>query len=339
MFAAEMTRDCTLRHWLTNSEVVLALADEPTGPYKEQFQIIPPWAHNPEAILTTDGQAVVYTLGDGIPAHGPEYPCDIPNPAPPPPYVPPAPTAPSNEVHDVSFLLHYAPADKFTDRSAWKSHNATILDFPVNFKWEGNWNPAPVQLSDGTVRVMAHTGYSGFYNTSNGTIAGWSGEVVIEADNWRGPYRMITSRDITNCTHCEEDPFMWQDHRGNWHVLYHRMFDNGTSCNGYPAWNPDGKVPAHPCKSAEGLWSMGHSFSKDGKVWSPISRCANTTAQLTDGTSVTFVSRERPKLVMGSDGRPAWLSNAVQPSQANAGPDAGVTHTLVVPLNVKSNRQ
>ena len=31
-------------------------------------------------------------------------------------------------------------------------------------------------------------------------------------------------RDITNCTHCEEDPFMWQDHRGHWHVIYHRTY-------------------------------------------------------------------------------------------------------------------
>ena len=25
--------------------------------------------------------------------------------------------------------------------------------------------------------------------------------------------------DITHCTKCEEDPFMWIDHRGHWHVL------------------------------------------------------------------------------------------------------------------------
>ena len=135
------------------------------------------------------------------------------------------------------------------------------------------------------------------------------------------------------------DPFMWQDHRQNWHVIYHRMFDNGTDCNGYPDWRPDGKVPPKPCKKPEGMWSMGHSYSKDGLVWSPISRCANTTAQLQNGSSVTFTSRERPKLVMGEDGRPAFLSNAVQPFQSNAGADAGVTHTLVVPLNVKANRQ
>lgn len=64
----------------------------------------------------------------------------------------------------------------------------------------------------------------------------------------------------------------------------------------------------------------------------------NTTVQLQDGSSISYVSRERPKLVMGEDGRPAYLSNAVQPPQVGAGPDAGVTHTLVVPLNVKQNR-
>jgi hypothetical protein len=117
------------------------------------------------------------------------------------------------------------------------------------------------------------------------------------------------------------------------------MFDNGTDCNGYPSFHPDGKVPEKPCKHPEGMWSMGHSYSgDDGITWSPIVRCANTTAQLTNGSSVTFTSRERPKLVMGQNGRPAFLSNAVQPFQA-AGADAGVTHTLVVPLNVAQNRK
>lgn len=42
--------------------------------------------------------------------------------------------------------------------------------------------------------------------------------------------------------------------------------------------------------------------------WSKISRAYNTTVSLADGTSVRFVSRERPKLLMGADGRPAYLS-------------------------------
>ena len=137
--------------------------------------------------------------------------------------------------------------------------------------------------------------------------------------------------------------------RGNWHVLYHRMFDNGTTSL------PNG-AGSGTSQGAEGCWSGGHgaslavlpsrpasgpsrqsgssaAFSKDGIKWSPISRAYNTTVPLEDGSEVTFVSRERPKLVNGANGRPAYLSNAVQPKQA-AGPDSGVTHTLVVPLNV-----
>ena len=210
MFAAEMTHNCTLRHWLTNSEVVLAVADSPTGPYKEQFQVIPPWAHNPEAILTSDGTVVIYTLGDGIPYHGPEFRCDEPPaPAPkPPPAPPPAPPSPT---HTANFTLHYAPAKAgaFTSKDNWKALNVSILDFPTEFQWPGNWNPAPIALPDGRVRVMVHTGWSRI----TGNLTGWSGEVIIEADDWRGPYRVISSKDITSCTYCEEDPYMWQARR------------------------------------------------------------------------------------------------------------------------------
>ena len=45
---------------------------------------------------------------------------------------------------------------------------------------------------------------------SGAATAGWSGEVIVEADSWRGPYRLISSKDVTRCTYCEEDPFMWQ---------------------------------------------------------------------------------------------------------------------------------
>lgn len=361
MFAAEMTHDCTLRHWTTNSEVVFAVSETATGPYKEQFQIIPPWAHNPEAILTADGEVAVFTLGNGVEPNswGPEARCEPGEPCapggscPPPPPVPNAPTRPlppcrpangktpatpcpkgNSSMH---FLIHHAPKDGYTDRKNWQAYNATILDFPDVFRLNngGNWNPAPVALPDGRVRVMVHTGYAGFLG-DNQTLGGWSGEVIMEAASWRGPYRIITSRDITSCTKCEEDPFMWVDHRNHWHALYHRMFDNSTACEGYFKWN----TPACPFRpQAECRWSGGHSYSADGIHWSPISRAYNTTVHLQDGGAVSFVSRERPKLVMGDDGRPAFLSNAVQPPQAGAGADAGVTHTLIVPLNVKQNRE
>ena len=90
------------------------------------------------------------------------------------------------------FLIRFAAASKFNDRAAWKVHNATILDFPVDFKFEGNWNPAPVALPDGRVRIMVHTGWSGKFKN----VTGWSGEVIVEAPSWQAPYKMITSRDV-----------------------------------------------------------------------------------------------------------------------------------------------
>lgn len=369
MFAAEMTHGCTLRHWTTNSEVVMAVSDSPTGPYEEQFQIIKPWAHNPEAILTADGTVVIYTLGNGIPLHGPEYRCDGPPPPPPPKeqctgplnttvqcatdymggghpcpsaaqpvcsgFVPskawghccagkmpppgPAPPAPPGPaVGERWFLIHYADKEDIMNKDAWKVWNTSMVDFPLEFQFQGNWNPAPVAMPDGKVRIMVHTDWS---KVTGNTTGGWMGEVIVEADHWKGPYRMISSRDITDCIKCEEDPFMWKDHRGNWHVIYHRMFDNGPG--------------DYPAKGPEGSWSGGHSFSADGiSNWSPITRCYNTSVPLVDGTTVTFVSRERPKLLIDANGRPTHLSNAVQPNQTGAGPDAGVTHTLIVPLNV-----
>ena len=66
-------------------------------------------------------------------------------------------------------------------------HNATILEFPDVFRLNngGNWNPAPVALPDGRVRVMVHTGFAGFLG-DNQTLGGWSGEVIIEAASWKG---------------------------------------------------------------------------------------------------------------------------------------------------------
>jgi len=65
MFAAEMAQHCTLGQWTTNSQVVTAVSTTPLGPFVRQALAIPPWSHNPEAILTPDGTYVIYTLGPG----------------------------------------------------------------------------------------------------------------------------------------------------------------------------------------------------------------------------------------------------------------------------------
>ena len=40
---------------------------------------------------------------------------------------------------------------------------------------------------------MAHTSY-----------VGWSGEVILEASSWKGPYKVVGSDLIDHCEYCEE---------------------------------------------------------------------------------------------------------------------------------------
>ena len=81
-------------------------------------------------------------------------------------------------------------------------------------------------LPDGSVRVMVHT-----------DPAPWAGEVIVESrGGWRGPYERITGDVMAYCTRCQEDPFMWQDRRGHWHALLHKMFDppGGSAATPHP---------------------------------------------------------------------------------------------------------
>lgn len=213
----------------------------------------------------------------------------------------------------------------FTVHSSSSPHGpwtATTMSVPGwNNSWTlqnpGNWNPAPVVLPDGSVRVMAHTDW-----------APWSGEVILEAPHWQGPYRVVGGDLIDHCFYCEEDPFMWVDKRGNWHVLYHRMFDPAGTLD--PNWGQeDGswRRPRSPVPTPG--WAGGHAFSRDGLSWSPWTRCYNTSVLLENGQTVETRRRERPKLLFNADGHPTHLYNgAIWP---------GETYTIVAPLNVKRN--
>merc|ERR1711937_459108 len=86
---ASMVNNCTLNDWQTNSEVVLATASEPLGPYKRVKTVIPPWAHNPQAIRAPDSESAtghvyaLFSLGDGNPTHGTPKNCGQGKPVPP----------------------------------------------------------------------------------------------------------------------------------------------------------------------------------------------------------------------------------------------------------------
>merc|ERR1712232_506574 len=52
------------------------------------------------------------------------------------------------------------------------------------------------------------------------------------ADSFRGPFRSLAN--LTKAPGNDEDPFLWQDERGHYHIVYH----NGR--HGYHAFSDDG---------------------------------------------------------------------------------------------------
>ena len=86
-----------------------------------------------------------------------------------------------------------------------------------------------------------------------------------------------------------EDPFLWQDERGHWHMLMHHLFNH--------VGDPVG----------------AHAFSRDAITWTKSDVLPYTTfVPFSDGSSVNLTRRERPELVLSAKGQPRYLSSGAQ---------------------------
>jgi len=96
--------------------------------------------------------------------------------------------------------------------------------------------------------------------------------------------------DILTFDHTGEDPSVFKDHRGNYHMLFNAL--------------PYRCVPKHQ--------QGGHAWSEDGFNWSvPRIGAFHNTIRFTDGSSMKCERRERPQMVLGEDGRPLAMVSAV----------------------------
>merc|ERR1740117_191221 len=74
MWAAEMAGGTGIKSWITNSQVVHAVADSPLGPWTRRDTVFPVFAHEPTVARAPTGEYVMYFTGTG-PAYGDD---DIP---------------------------------------------------------------------------------------------------------------------------------------------------------------------------------------------------------------------------------------------------------------------
>ncbi|KAI8938813.1 hypothetical protein NX059_004677 [Plenodomus lindquistii] len=169
-------------------------------------------------------------------------------------------------------------------------------------------NPAPMPL------------YTASNNTSSAIALLAEDFRIFTAQSWNSSYTLTSSPVSWNTSDYTrtwtEDPFLWLDHRGNYHALAHWMIDimekNGTK---YP------RVGTHMFSRS---LNSGWMFSEQEAFSSEV--------DFGNGDVQTFKRRERGKLWFGVvDGvrRPLYLVTGVQELGDAVG---GRSYTLVQPV-------
>ena len=158
-------------------------------------------------------------------------------------------------------------------------------------------NPAPVLLANGSALVLCSVGGYALYHTSD----------LFHGKGWRKvldltlPAAWSEPRPYGHGK-AYEDPFLWQDARGNLHLLHH-LYDFR---NGYP---PNPAAP-HPIQVS------AHAFSAPPfHDWRFNMGAQPYDAQITfrNGTKQLFSTWERPHLVLDPETRaPTHLVTGVQ---------------------------
>eukprot|EP00755_Sulcionema_specki_P020153 Sspe_Gene.71219::Locus_42179_Transcript_1_1_Confidence_1.000_Length_1822::g.71219::m.71219 len=306
LFAAEMVGTCGIEYWEPNSQVVHAVSNTPEGPYTFHEVVLPPFAHEPNAIRGPNGEFVIYLTY----RHPDDYFVDCSTPAPVVPPSPPGPcgTPPRRDTYMIWSKSPYGP---------WSTPEL-VLSAPNTSRW-GN---CPVMVDSNLAGVILPNGsFVGMWRKCVNTA---TGECQADcctflhrafASNWKDPESYTTGGPLFPGMqpYGSEDPFVYMDPTGGYHAILHD--EQGTTR-----------------ASARGR----HACSADGVTWKYATVDAyNGNVSTTDGGNLLLSRRERPHLLI-QNGVPTHLSNGVQEADAPVNcsqyPQCDRSYTLVVPL-------
>lgn len=178
-------------------------------------------------------------------------------------------------------------------------------------------NPAPAfDTFAGTGRVLLAYKGLGKKNATNPTQECTDGSgnacvFVAEASHWTGPYEHSTA-DTEQPIILGEDPKLWQDTRGNWHMVYEHYVSvehGGTKHGGGSQskstanaanWNTAGVAVRGSCGKSGTCKCGATAFSStgvDGWVETDPSAWYGTRLTL-NGKQTVVVKRERPQVIL-----------------------------------------
>lgn len=337
LFPAEMAQHCGMTAWGSQSQVAHYTSPTLLGPYTRVGTAVGPFAHNPVVIPIPPASLppgsnysyLMMHIGLGCNSEGP-HTCNYTAL----PYctngTTPTGTVPRGLVTPTPPGLHFS-----------ETHLAWSLDGP----WVGldaGWtvprcsnNPSPLFLANGSLMIACHSPMqagmecpdSGGLSTAVSTTANWThGEYVFRCLALLNPN--VTVGD-TLYTTANEDPHLYQDGRGNLHILTHNQ---GPGYQDLPWFGGDVRGDG------------GHFFSGDGgESWrftwhAAYSGVVSYASAPTDGpsniTQQKQYKRERPKLVQeAGSGRILALSNGVGVELVDAfqaGDDSACTLVVAV---------
>jgi hypothetical protein len=278
MFASRWPKDITFHPgWMTNSEIVRAIADQPQGPYVFQEVVLPArgaefWdgrsTHNPHITKHGDTYLLFY-MGSTNPIGD-------------------APRGTKFELTDPRCIVGRANkrvglATSKSLSGPWTRYDQPILPTkPGTFYSFLTSNPAPVVHDDGSVLLMFKSRQYTKEGKHSGMMLG-----VARAKHYLGPYEVVGDSPVFGPDKMGEveDPFVWKTAGG-----YEMIAKDMT-----------GKLVG---EKHAGI----HARSKDGLHWelAQENKAWTRTLRWNDGATSTQGQLERPFLLF-ENGQPEWL--------------------------------
>ena len=272
-FMTELGGNCSLSSYGSASRILHLTAPAPTGPWAVAGVALPRFAHNPQAVRGADGSWLLFHIGADEPAGCEAERCPGPHNAS---------CAGGHGTSVARALSPYGP---------WQRVPYILPD--------NETNPSATVLPNGSIIVTARR---------------WEGGVpMYTAATWRGPYAAAPRTNVTLVragapatdvfAPFDEDPFLFVDPRGGFHMLTHRQ-PNGTAC-------PQGPNPSQ-CDCAG-----GHMYARalEGPWFVDLDVVYNCSLSVAGAAgAVTLAARQRPTLLLpprgGGGGCPILFTGA-----------------------------
>ncbi|EGR47125.1 uncharacterized protein TRIREDRAFT_109392 [Trichoderma reesei QM6a] len=309
LFASEFTHGCGLDYWAPYSRIIRAESRTgPAGPYRFAAEVMGAFAHNPTVVYSpADKEWLLYYIG---------CPTQVSDTCQSQSFT----CGPGNDLNGESgvsvlssrdlrhwdFKGQVMQGDNSTD---WDADVTNPTAFPLYTSSSCGREASAAAAEHG--HCPGHTDamllvYRGCpFNCGGSELI----NVAVSETGYKGPYTKIEPDPIFSDPN--EDPFVWRDKRGNFHMLLHSLEPDG----GF-GWGP--QVGRHAwARNYTGPWTFGNKTLAFG-----------TEVQYDDGTTIDFFRRERPELFFSEDGEmtPLLLTTGVQER------NSPMSYSIAVPL-------